>query len=296
MIREIIIIDESLCDGCGACIPNCQEGALQLIDGKARLVHTVMCDGLGACLGHCPRQAIRIAHREAAAYDENEVLKRLIPQGKNMLIAHLRHLREHGQLDLLRQAVEELKREENAKGLDVPAILRAVHRAGGGLSGSQSGCPGTVSGELVSLAYAGQTDETRNASGGKRSALTHWPVQLHLINPAASYFRGADLLVAADCTAFASSEFHLHFLAGRKLVIACPKLDDGQSIYLEKLIRLIDEAEVRQMTVLRMEVPCCGGLWRLVNLAVQKSVRTVPVREQVLSVRGELLHSRTDDD
>ena len=285
MIREIVEINEDLCDGCGLCVPNCHEGALQVIDGKARLVSELMCDGLGACLGRCPKGAIGIERREAGAYDELTVIRQMVPKGDNLLIAHLRHLKEHGALGFLQEAVTYLKANEAALPVNVSAIIRAVHH--GPSRAFAGGCPGSVPASIE--------EEVNHApeipAGRYFSELRQWPVQLHLINPAAGHFHEADLLVAADCTAFAHGNFHQEFMTGKKLVIACPKLDQGKEVYLEKLIRLIVEAEVRTITVVIMEVPCCRGLSQLVRMAVQKSSREVPVDEIVISVRGNIVNA-----
>jgi NAD-dependent dihydropyrimidine dehydrogenase PreA subunit len=291
MIREIVKIDEELCNGCGLCIPNCHEGALQIIDGKARLISELMCDGLGACLGHCPQGALEIEKREADEYDETVVIQQMIPKGANTVIAHLKHLKDHNETAFLKEAVSYLRAHREELELDVPAILSAVHNSqpeghaqNGGCGG---GCPGSapVSFEKPAFMMAPQAA----AMPGGQSQLQQWPVQMHLINPAASYFNGADLLVAADCTAFAHGDFHGSFIKGKKLVIACPKLDEGKSVYLEKLVRLIDEARVNTITVAIMEVPCCGGLSQLVQMATGRASRKVPVKEVVISIRGDIV-------
>jgi NAD-dependent dihydropyrimidine dehydrogenase PreA subunit len=291
MIREIVKIDEELCNGCGLCIPNCHEGALQIIDGKARLISELMCDGLGACLGHCPQGALEIEKREADEYDETVVIQQMIPKGANTVIAHLKHLKDHNETAFLKEAVSYLRAHREELELDVPAILSAVHNSqpeghaqNGGCGG---GCPGSapVSFEKPAFMMAPQAA----AMPGGQSQLQQWPVQMHLINPAASYFNGADLLVAADCTAFAHGDFHGSFIKGKKLVIACPKLDEGKSVYLEKLVRLIDEARVNTITVAIMEVPCCGGLSQLVQMATGRASRKVPVKEVVIGIRGDIV-------
>lgn len=291
MIREIIKIDDELCNGCGQCVPNCHEGALQIIDGKARLISELMCDGLGACLRHCPEGALEIEKREADEYDETLVIQQMISKGANTVIAHLKHLKDHNETGFLKEAVGYLRANQDQIPLDVPSILTAVHNskadspaASGGCGGA---CPGSapVSFEKPAFMMAPQA----NANTAANSQLQQWPVQMHLINPAASYFQGADLLVAADCTAFAHGDFHNRFIQGKKLVIACPKLDEGKSIYLEKLIRLIDESQVNTITVTIMEVPCCGGLSQLVQMATERAKRKVPVKEIVIGIRGDIL-------
>lgn len=291
MIREIVKIDEDLCDGCGLCIPNCHEGALQIIDGKARLISELMCDGLGACLGHCPLGAIEIERRDADEYDEVTVIKQMIPKGENLIIAHLKHLKDHGEIGFLQEAVRYLMTNEDDLDVNVSSIISQVHNSKPEVqseSGCASGgCPGSapMSFEKPSFVMASQAAVPQNA----QSELQQWPVQMHLINPAAGYFQGADLLVAADCAAFAHGSFHQTFLRGKKLLIACPKLDQGKEIYLEKLIRLIENSRINTITVVIMEVPCCGGLSQLVQIALDRASRKVPVKEIVVGIRGEVL-------
>lgn len=291
MIREIVKIDEEKCNGCGVCVPNCHEGALQIIDGKARLISELMCDGLGACLGHCPEGAIEIEKREADEYDEIVVIQQMIPKGKNTLIAHLKHLKEHDEHVFLKQAVEYLRANEAQIGLNVSEITREVHShsahqhqqaESGGCGG---GCPGSAP---VSFAPQGLR-MAPEATGAIRSELQQWPVQMHLINPAAGYFQGQDMVLAADCAAFSHGDFHRTFLRGKKLVIACPKLDSGKEIYVEKIRRLIDESKINTLTVIMMEVPCCGGLSQLVRIAQQQASRRIPVKEVIISIQGEIL-------
>lgn len=303
MIREIVKIDEEKCNGCAACIPNCHEGALQIVDGKAVLVSDLMCDGLGACLGHCPEGALSIEKAEAQPYNETLVIAEMVKKGKNVVLAHLTHLKEHGEKEYLKEGVRFLW--ENKESLDfnpaevvekvhnlnpVAPVFKPVHTAGTVHSHGHA-CPGSASREfnLAPASPMNNAPATSSASGVHSSSLTHWPVQLHLINPAASYFQNADLLVAADCTAFTSANFHEGFLKNRKLVIACPKLDHGMDTYLRKLIMLVTDAKVNTITVLRMEVPCCGGLVQLVNDAVSKSGRKVPVKEVVIGISGEVV-------
>ncbi len=290
MIREIVKIDEELCNGCGICVPNCHEGALQIIDGKARLVSELMCDGLGACIGHCPEGAITIEEREADAYNETAVIAQMIKSGKNTVFAHLKHLKDHGETEYLREATTWLRANRES----LPFSIAEVHELlnGGSQPASSrvvsqgAGCPGSAP---KAFAAAGGFKIAAEASATNQSELTQWPVQLHLINPAASYFQGADLLVGADCAAFAHGDFHKTFLKGKKLVIACPKLDHSTETYIQKFIRLIDEAKVNTITVVMMEVPCCGGLIQMVQYAVKSAFRNVPVKAIIISSRGEVL-------
>ncbi len=273
MMRDIIQIDEKKCTGCGICIPNCPEGAIQLIDGKAVLVSDLFCDGLGACIGRCPEGAISIEKREATPYDEKKVMDNIVKQGKNTISAHLEHLRDHGQHAYLNTALDYLQE----KGILVSENDAADARM------QEGSCPGLAHVEIL------RQDETVKHTGISR--LEHWPVQLHLISPLAPHFHGADVLVAADCTAYSAGDFHETFLKGKTLVIACPKLDSGKEIYLEKLQALIDHTEINTITVVTMEVPCCSGLLMLVKQARINAKRHVPVKHVQLSIKGTILHT-----
>ncbi len=276
MRRKIIRIDEAKCNGCGLCIPGCPEGALRIVDGKARLVGDIYCDGLGACLGHCPEGAISVEEREAAGYDEVRVMENVLHQGRDAIETHLQHLREHNETGHLHAALQFLRdRERPAAGsLDFP-----IHPP----LPVQGGCPGSQSRTFSPVEHSGEE------SGGRLSHLTHWPIQLHLINPLATHYRGADLLLAADCVPFALADFHKDYLQGKRLAIACPKLDDGQEAYLEKLRVLVDQAEIRSVTVLIMQVPCCSGLLHLARQAVEQASRRVPIEALVVSLEGKIL-------
>jgi len=297
MKREIIKIDEDLCNGCGLCIPNCHEGALQIIDGKVRLVSELMCDGLGACVGHCPEGAITIEEREAAPYDEVLTISEMISKGKNTVIAHLKHLKDYDQHEFLKQGVHWLMENKHIVPFSVEEVVHEVHhhRKGGHQSapaaapaggGSACGCPGSRAIDLTAVVSAPGEEK---AQGDVSSALGQWPVQMHLINPAAPYFKKSDLLLAADCVAFAAGNFHSEYLKGKTLAIACPKLDHGKEVYVEKLRRLIDEAELNTITVMLMEVPCCSSLLQFVQAAQAQASRKVPVKMMVISIRGEKL-------
>jgi ferredoxin len=278
MKRNIIKIDEDKCTGCGQCIPNCPEGAIQLIDRKARLISDLFCDGLGACLGHCPEGAITIEEREAEPYDEARVMVNIVKAGPNTIKAHLEHLRDHNQQEYYQQAVGYLTRH----GIDNPlASAAAVASAGP----AHAGCPGSRA-----QSFGVKPAEERTGAGDAApSQLTHWPVQLHLISPLAPHFKGCDLLLAADCTAYALGGFHGQFLKGKALAIACPKLDSDQDVYMEKIRVLIDEAKINTLTVLIMQVPCCGGLLHLAKQAAAKAQRKVPVKSVVVGIQGAIL-------
>lgn len=274
MERQIIRIDEDKCDGCGLCAKGCPEGALQMVDGKARLVSEITCDGLGACIGECPQGAITIEVREAAPYDERSTIDNILPMGVNTLKAHLKHLDSHGQAEYVAQALAYLAELGVAVPpfRDAPAAPSHGHHHGGG-------CPGSAARELRPRPAA-------QVAQGLESQLSQWPVQLHLVSPMNPVFQGADLLLAADCVAFALPDFNQKYLPGKKLAIACPKLDSNQEIYQAKLAALIDDAQVNTITVMIMEVPCCGGLLRLAQMAAQQASRKVPIKAIIVGVDG----------
>jgi len=277
--RQIIRIDEKKCDGCGLCVTGCHEGALQVIDGKARLISDLLCDGLGACIGECPRGAIKIEERQAEPYDEVKVMEGMIKHGPNTIKAHLKHLADHGQKNFLKQALDYLKKHDIPNPLEEE--MKKEHKHGGH---EPCGCPG---GRTMDLREScGCSDE--GADPAAKSQLRQWPVQLHLASPMAPYFQKADVVIAADCTAFAYGNFHNDFMKGKAIVIACPKLDDGQELYLEKLQGLIEDAKVNTLTVVTMEVPCCGGLLAMVKQAAAASKRKVPIKSVVIGIQGAI--------
>jgi len=277
MKRKIIHIDDKPCNGCGQCIPNCPEGALQMIDGKARLVSDLFCDGLGACIGECPVGAITIEEREAEAYDERRVIENVISQGQGVIRAHLAHLQEHGEQEYLAEALTVL--EEKGIAVEIPEAQN-VEQAGG--------CPGARVREFRAENNPAGSPGT-GAPAAPASQLRQWPVQLHLVPPSAPYFKDAEVLLAADCVAYAHGDFHGQFLRGRRLAIACPKLDSNQDIYLDKLKALIDFAGIRSLTVLTMEVPCCQGLLQLARRAAEESERKIPIQWLEVGVQGDVL-------
>ncbi len=230
--RKIIKIDENKCNGCGLCIPACPEGALQMVNGKARLVSDKYCDGLGACLGECPQGAISFEEREAAEFDEAAVKEKMEKAGKS----------HH-------------------------------HPMGGS-------CPS----EKV-LMWKG-TEAVRE-KGALHSALGQWPIQLMLVNPRAPYFQDADLVLAADCVPFAYANFHPDFLAGKAIAIGCPKLDDAQH-YVEKVTEILKANNIKSLTVVNMEVPCCFGLLQIAQSAIEISGKNVPLIQKVISLQGEI--------
>jgi NAD-dependent dihydropyrimidine dehydrogenase PreA subunit len=282
--RKIISIDQDKCNGCGLCIPNCPEGALQLIDGKARLVSDLFCDGLGACLGHCPEGAIEVIEREAEPYDEAKVMAVIAPQGPNTLRAHLEHLESHGETGLHSQALAWLRE----KGIPVPgAPAPVVHE----------GCPGmrarTPKHTAVPQPHVGTTGASAAGAANAGPAVSHlgnWPIQLHLLSPMAPHFAGKDVLLSADCVAHAVPDFHARFLDGKALAIACPKLDEGKDVYRDKLVALIDNARINTLTVAMMEVPCCRGLLAIAQEAAARAKRRIPVKAVIVGIdSGETL-------
>lgn len=305
MKRTIIKIDEDLCNGCGLCVPNCHEGALQVIDGKVRLISDLFCDGLGACIGHCPEGAITLEEREAEPYDEVKVMELMVPKGRNTILAHLDHLREHNETELLKQAIEYIKSNKidmSPKDSDMkqsstsPEILKQSVSAAV-VSDCGGGCPGSravnFNIDLDKVDKANGTisqDVVQSQSGADApSELRQWPVQLHLLNPMAGYFKNADVLLAADCVAFAMGNFHNKFLKGKTLAIACPKLDTNKDSYIEKLTAMIDNSLINTLNVVIMEVPCCSGLVQIAQIARQQATRNIPVKKTIVSIQGEVM-------
>ncbi len=256
-VRKIVKIDEEKCNGCGLCVPSCAEGALRIVNGKARLVSEVYCDGLGACLGRCPQDAITIEERDAAEFDEAQVG------------AHL-------------------ARETQAKTAPAACPSHVHHRepahaAHGHHHAHAGGCPGAMARELKPA-----TSAHAPAGAAAPSQLANWPVQLTLVPPSAPYFRNANLLLVADCVPFALADFHTRLLRGNPVAIACPKLDDTGE-YVEKLAHIIRGSNLQSLTVVRMEVPCCGGLVRIAEAALEHAGLPVPFKEITIGIGGDVL-------
>ncbi|HNU68842.1 MAG TPA: 4Fe-4S binding protein [Myxococcota bacterium] len=262
-VRKIVSIDEELCDGCGLCVPSCAEGAIRIIDGKARLVGDNLCDGLGACLGECPQGAITVTEREAAEFDEEAV--RLARAAGDAAGGH----------------------RDEPIGAGVKPQAASTHGVADGHHHG-GGCPGS---RLHSFARTG-TPAVGDVAGQVPSRLGQWPVQLHLLPPTAPFLRDSDLVLAADCAAFAFGDFHNRFIRGRSLAIACPKLDSGLDEYLQKLTGMIDHGGINTLTVVIMEVPCCGGLLHLAMRAVQAAERKIPLKMVKISLKGDILDER----
>ncbi len=232
MLRKIIQIDSEKCNGCGACAAACHEGAIAMVDGKARLMRDDYCDGLGDCLPHCPTDAITFVEREAAAYDEEAAKKNMAAQGR-------------------------------------------VYK------GRPHTCPGSRARSLQSKEAAPAAADVPAAS-----QLSQWPVQIKLVPPHTPYFNGAKLLIAADCTAYAYARFHEDFIKGHITLIGCPKLDDID--YSEKLTEILRQNDIREITLVRMEVPCCGGLEMAAKKALQQSGKAIPMNVYTISLDGKI--------
>ena len=244
--RKIIKIDEELCDGCGQCVPSCAEGALEIVDGKARIVADVFCDGLGACLGECPTGALEVIEREAEDFDEAAVEARL----------------------------SELSKQQKKQAPAPPP-----------------GCPSARLQTFQPLEPGGGKDANKPAAvhaGDSASALTHWPVQIRLIPPTAPFLKGADLLVVADCAPVAFAHLHRDYLKGKTVMMGCPKFDDAQA-YIDKFAEIFKTADIKRITTLVMEVPCCAGLPVIVKKGLEMSGKKIPLEEVVVSTRGKIL-------
>lgn len=256
--RKIIKIDEDKCDGCGQCLPGCPEGALQVVDGKVRLVKESYCDGLGACLGHCPTGALQVIERPAEEYDALAVLEHLEKQSPELAEKHRRHLREHG--------------------MEEPAGTR--EEAG-------TGCSST---RVMSL-DTGQ-GSTGAVPAGDFAGLGQWPIKLYLIPPTAEFLKNAHLVFVADCAPFARGNMHNDLLKGKAVAAGCPKFDDIAA-YEEKIDQILESVNIKSITVVYMEIPCCKGFVRLVADAVERSGQDIPVEVIQIGVQGEIISVET---
>jgi ferredoxin len=250
MKRKIIMINEELCDGCGNCVTACSEGALQIVNGKAKLVKEGFCDGFGDCIGECPTGALTIEERAAKPFDEEATKKYL--------------LKTRGKEAVWR--MEEAQKKHTAK----------EH------STMPCGCPGNLAQTINRITVSDIFSHTKT-----ESQLRNWPVQITLLPLKAPYYENADLLVAADCCAYAYGGFHSDFIRDHTLAIGCPKLDNANA-YKEKLATIIGDNNIRSVTVTYMEVPCCWGLVRLVEEAVKQSGRDIPLKKVKIGIKGEV--------
>ncbi len=301
VVREIIKIDEEKCTGCGICIPNCPEGALQIIDEKARMISDLFCDGLGACIGHCPEGAITIEKREAEEYDERRVMQNVVKQGANTIKAHLQHMLDHKELEFLDIAIDYLKEH----GLDVPDIgyNSEPQEQAEVTSSACATCPGEEPRTMKITGIAPQGEHQHGQGHSHEhghdsckcedndvrasSTLTTWPVQLKLLNINAPYLKNASLLLAADCVGFAYPNMHQDFIKDKVTIIGCPKLDDA-SQYVDKLAEIFRLNSIKDITILMMEVPCCFGMENVVTLAMKKAGIEIPYVKHIIKIDGSV--------
>ena len=279
--RQIIKINEELCTGCGECIPNCPEGALQIIDDKARIISDLFCDGLGACIGHCPEGAISIEDREAEEYDERKVMENVVKQGKNVIKAHLEHLKNHDQMEYLQQAILYLREKE----MDIPHFGISSSCGNGDIKEMHS-CPGSAMMDFREDSKQIDISQKDLSTPKQKSQLRQWPVQLKLVPVHAPYLKDADLLVAADCVPFTYANFHEDFLKGKIMVVGCPKLDDIE-FYQKKLTEILKQNNIKSVTLVNMEVPCCFGMQHALENAIKDSGKVIPFRQTIITIRGE---------
>lgn len=268
MKRDIITIDEDKCNGCGQCVTGCPEGALQMIDGKARLVSDLFCDGLGACIGNCPVDAIKIENKEAEPYDEFKTMENIVKGGANVIKAHLQHLKSHGQKEYLEQALEYLEQ----RSYFIPDFKEKT----------KCNCPSAMS-KMIE-----RTQTTENKIDATPQ-LKNWPIQLSLVNPDASFFDNADLLIAADCAPFSYPNFQQKFLKDKILIMFCPKLDKTIDTYVEKLAHIFKTKNIQSISIVHMEVPCCSGIEIIVERALNNAQKVIKLKDYTISISGEIV-------
>ncbi len=268
MKRDIIKINEDKCNGCGECIPGCPEGALQVIDGKVRLVSDLFCDGLGACIGNCPMGAIEIEQREAEPYDEEKTMKNIAQGGENVIKAHLNHLESHGENGYLAQALEYLEK----RNLPTPDYKEKT----------KCNCHQTMAKTI-------SREKTETQITQMSPQLSNWPIQLSLMNPDLKYFQNADLVIAADCVPFSYPNFHNKFLKDKILIIFCPKLDKNLESYIEKLSHIFSTKNIQSISIVHMEVPCCSGIEIIVKRALENAKKVITIKDYTISISGEII-------
>lgn len=255
--RKLITVNEELCNGCGNCVTGCAEGALAIIDGKAKLVNEVFCDGLGACLGECPTGALKVVEVEAEDFNPEAVAKHLTSQGR---------------------AVPDHMPDPASLRLDHKGVGAKAHAPGH----SGGGCPGS---RAMSLKSPCQQANVPASQSGGASNLTHWPIQLRLVPPTAPFLQNARLLLTADCVPPSFPDFNAKLLPGRVMLLGCPKFDDAQS-YIDKLADILRENSIKDITVVQMEVPCCAGMTAIALRAAQAAGVNVPVETIVITRDG----------
>ena len=243
---------------------------MQVIDEKARLISDLFCDGLGACIGDCPEGAIEIETREGEPYDERKVMENIAKAGPNVIKAHLQHLQEHGQEDLVKEAIDFLK-ENNIEIPDYEALALV------------GGCPGSMTRDLR------RSGNQKHEPVMLTSELGNWPIQLQLLNANAPYLKNADLLLAADCAPFAYANFHQRFLKDKVLIIFCPKLDKTMEEYMDKLSEIFQKQDIKSISIVHMEVPCCSGIKIIVQRALEKAQKNIIIEEYTISINGEII-------
>lgn len=261
MKREIIKIDEELCNGCGECVPNCAEGSLVIIDGKAKMVADKYCDGLGACLGHCPQGALTIEVRDADEYDHSAVE------------------------DLLQKPLEVREAMAKGEGGMKPSMQPLDAPLGGPLGGARpsgGGCPGSG---MMSMKPAAAAPKK---GGVVMSSLSHWPIQLRLVPPNAPFLKDADLLLTADCVAVSVPDYHERFVAGKVVLMGCPKFDDVE-MYVERLAEMFKQNDIKSVTLLEMEVPCCSNFTNILSAAMEQAGSKFPVELVIAARDGQIM-------
>lgn len=252
MKRKIIEINEDKCNGCGLCINICAEAALELVDGKATLVKDFYCDGMGACLDVCPTDALKVVEKESKEYD---------------IAKTFQHVKEErgGEAAMNVHGIEVNKKKEEEP--------------------MKCGCPSSMMRDMRNDNILCDNDAKISA----KSELRQWPIQLHLLNPDAPYFQDANLAIVADCVPFSYSNFHEKFLKNKILIMFCPKLDSNQESYLEKLTEIFKNRNIKSITIVHMEVPCCGGIGHLVEEALRGAMKNIIIKDYTISIKGEII-------